>query len=148
MLNARWEWLSAEEYKVKSKARSKELGAISAPQRLHTPLGWMLPHQVLARKESLPVHRPESGLIFPGEKGKVHSRGWLKKALKRGAKAIGISTLGTHRLRATIATLHLRNKAPLKEVQTMCGHQGAVTTLGYQETSTVEQKKHQDELRA
>jgi len=146
MLNARWEWLTAEAYDVRSRTKGKKHRVIATPPILHTALGWMLTHQALARKEPLPVHRPKSGLIFPGEKGKVHSRGWLNKALKRGAKAIGVPTLGIHRLRATFATLHLRNKAPLKEVQIMCGHQNAMTTLRYQETSTEEQKKHQDEL--
>jgi hypothetical protein len=34
----------------------------------------------------------------------------------------------------------------LKEVQEMMGHWSSLTTLDYQETSTKEQKKHQDEL--
>ena len=106
----------------------------------------MLTNQALAKKEPLPVQRPGNGLMFPGESGKPHSRGWLNKALARAARAIGVPSLGIHRLRATFATLHLRNKAPLKEVQTMLGHQNAMTTLRYQETSTEEQKKHQDDL--
>jgi integrase len=106
----------------------------------------MLTHQALVKKQPLPVQRPEKGLIFPGTTGKPHSRGWLNKALKRGAIAIGVETFGVHRLRATFATLHLRNKAPLKEVQTMLGHQNAMTTLRYQEVSLEEQKKHQDDL--
>ena len=146
MLNARWEWLTAEAYDVRSRTKGKKHRVIATPPILHTALGWMLTHQALARKEPLPVQRPNLGLIFLGEKGKPHVRGWLNKALKRGAKAIGVPTLGIHRLRATFATLHLRNKAPLKEVQTMCGHQNAMTTLRYQETSTEEQKKHQAEL--
>jgi integrase len=146
MLNSRWEWLTTEIYDVRSKTKSKKHRVISVPPILHTTLGWMLTYQALARKEELPVQRPQTGLIFPGGGGKPHSRGWLNKALKRGAVAIGASTLGIHRLRGTFATLHLRKNTPLKEVQEMMGHWSAVTTLGYQETSTVEQKKHQDEL--
>ena len=103
-------------------------------------------YTALAMKEPLPVQRPVRGLIFPGKEGKPHSRGWLNKALKRGAIAIGVPTLGIHRLRGTFATLHLRKNTPLKEVQEMMGHWTSLTTLGYQETSTKEQKKHQDEL--
>jgi integrase len=146
MLNARWEWLTSEVYDVRSKTKSKKHRVISAPQRLHTALGWMLTYMALARKEPLPVQRPPRGLIFPGKEGKPHSRGWLNKALKRGAIAIGVPTLGIHRLRGTFATLHLRKNTPLKEVQEMMGHWTSLTTLGYQETSTKEQKKHQDEL--
>ena len=146
MLNARWEWLTATEYHVRSKTKGKRDRVVATPQSLHTALGWMLTHQALKRKEELPVQRPQLGLIFPGKSGKPHNRGWLNKALKRGAVAIGAPTFGIHRLRATFGTLHLRNKAPLKEVQTMMGHRSAMTTLIYQETSTEEQKKHQDEL--
>ena len=146
MLNARWEWLTASEYHVRSKTKGKRDRVVATPQSLHTALGWMLTHQALKRKEELPVQRPQLGLIFPGKSGKPHNRGWLNKALKRGAVAIGAPTFGMHRLRATFGTLHLRNKAPLKEVQTMMGHRSAMTTLIYQETSTEEQKKHQDEL--
>lgn len=146
MLNARWEWLTSDEYDVRSRTKGKKHRVIATASLLHTALGWMLANQALARKESLPVQRPDLGLIFPGKKGKPHSRGWLNKALKRGAIAIGVPTLGIHRLRATFATLHLRNKAPLKEVQTMLGHVNPMTTLRYQETSLEEQKKHQAEL--
>ena len=146
VLNARWEWLAEAQYDVRSKTKGRKHRAIATPQLLHTTLGWMLAQQALARKESLPAQRPDLGLIFPGEGGKPHVRGWLNKALKRGAKAIGVPTLGIHRLRATFATLHLRNKAPLKEVQTMLGHQNAMTTLRYQETSLEEQKLLQGEL--
>jgi len=146
MLNARWEWLTSDSYDVRSRTKGKKHRVISTPAPLHTALGWMLTNQALARKESLPVQRPNLGLIFPGKSGKPHVRGWLNKALKRGAMAIGVPTLGIHRLRATFATLHLRNKTPLKEVQTMMGHRKAWTTLLYQETSLEEQKKHQDEL--
>lgn len=146
VLNARWEWLAEAQYDVRSKTKGRSHRAIATPQLLHTTLGWMLAQQALARKESLPAQRPDLGLIFPGDGGKPHVRGWLNKALKRGAKAIGVPTLGIHRLRATFATLHLRNKAPLKEVQTMLGHQNAMTTLRYQETSLEEQKLLQGEL--
>lgn len=146
MLNARWEWLTTNEYDVRSRTKGKRHRVIALAPILHTALGWMLAIQALARKEPLPVQRPSQGLIFPGKKGKPHSRGWLNKALKRGAKAIGVPTLGIHRLRATFATLHLRNKAPLKEVQTMLGHGNAMTTLRYQETSLEEQRKQQAEL--
>jgi integrase len=146
MLNARWEWLTAEQYHVQSRTKGKKHRAIPTPPILHTALGWMLTKQALARKEPLPVQRPRFGLIFPGETGKPHARGWLNKALKRAAKAFGLPTLGIHRLRATFATLHLRNKAPLKEVQTMCGHKNAMTTLRYQEVSLEEQKKLQADL--
>lgn len=146
MLNARWEWLTAEEYDVRSRTKGKKHRVIATAPVLYTALGWMLTHQALARKEALPVQRPNLGLIFPGKKGKPHSRGWLNKALKRAALAIKVPSLGIHRLRATFATLHLRNKAPLKEVQEMMGHRSPMTTLIYQETSTEEQRKHQAEL--
>lgn len=51
-----------------------------------------------------------------------------------------------HRLRATFATLHLRQGAALKEVQEMMGHQDARTTLLYQEGSQEEKRKSQDRL--
>jgi integrase len=160
MLNSRWEWLTAEEYHVRSKTKGKRDRVVAVPQMLLTAIGWMLTRQTLKRQalaikrgdttlahdEELPAQRPDLGLIFPGAKGKAHQRGWLNKALKRGAIAIGVPTLGNHRLRATFGTLHLRNKAPLKEVQEMMGHRSAMTTLIYQETSTEEQKKHQNEL--
>jgi integrase len=160
MLNSRWEWLASEEYHIRSKTKGKRDRVVAVPQMLLTALGWMLSHQnlkrralaikrgdtTLARDEELPAQRPDLGLIFPGAKGKPHQRGWLNKALKRGAIAIGVPTLGIHRLRATFGTLHLRNKAPLKDVQEMMGHRSAMTTLIYQETSTEEQKKHQNEL--
>ena len=146
MLNARWEWLTADTYSVRSRTKGKKHRNIATPQILHNALGWMLARQALAMKEPLPAQRPQKGLIFPGEDRKPHRRGWLNKALKRGAIAIGVETFGIHRLRATFATLHLRNKAPLKEVQTMLGHQNAMTTLRYQETSLEEQKVLQNEL--
>ena len=146
MLNAHWEWLTEDKYDVRSRTKGKKHREIATAPILYTALGWMLAHQALARKEPLPVRRPDLGLIFPGDGGKPHVRGWLNKALKRGATAIGVPTLGIHRLRATFATLHLRNKAPLKEVQTMLGHQNAMTTLRYQEVSLEEQTILQRDL--
>ena len=131
LLGARWEWIQGEEFIVQGPTKSKKIRTVPlapiALVELHAYAGEEL---------------PRLGLIFPGKDGKPHSKGWLRQALARSE----VKGLGMHRLRATFATLHLRAKTPLKEVQEMLGHQDARTTLIYQETNLEDKKKRQENL--
>lgn len=155
VLAARWEWIHGDEYVVQGKTKSKKIRRIPIPDRLMTALGWMLletewgtvSHQHRYRPYGQgPVPMPLLGLVFPGQDGKPHTQGWLRCALKRGAASMGIDQIGIHRLRATFATLHLREGTPTKAVQKMMGHADARTTLIYHEVSKEEQAQAQGRL--
>lgn len=131
---ARWDWLDAGqgEYRV-GKAKGMK------PRTLGVP-AWVLPWIM-----ALP--RTVSGLIFPGEDGKPHPAGWLRKALARGARAAGVvGTLGNHRLRASFATRHAAAGTALDSIQGMMGHGNIATTMGYIEPELGRQKQAQDAL--
>ena len=132
VLGARWEWLDMDEYEV---GRAKGM----RPRTLGVP-AWVLPW-ILA------LPRTVSGLIFPGEDGKPHPHGWLRKALARGARAAGVvGTLGNHRLRASFATRHAAAGTSLDAIQAMMGHTDITTTRGYIEDDLGRQKQAQDML--
>lgn len=133
---ARWEWLDALqlEYKV-GKAKGMKPRTLGVPD-------WVLPYIV-----ALP--RTVSGLIFPGEDGKPHPHGWLRKALARGGRALGVvGTLGNHRLRASFATRHAAAGTPLSDLQAMMGHFSITTTRDYIEDDLDQQKTAQNNLAA
>lgn len=131
---ARWDWLDAgnREYIV-GKAKGMKPRTIGVPD-------WVLPW-ILA------LPRTVSGLIFPGEDGKPHPAGWLRKALARGAKAAGVTgTLGNHRMRASFATRHASAGTALSDLQAMMGHRFVATTRDYIEDDLAQQKSAQDRL--
>lgn len=137
VLNAKWEYLKGGTYIVQGKTKSKKNRAIPVPDEVRVALLLML-----AAKEHGPAQLPQLGLIFPGTRGKKHTQGWLRQALKRG----GIAGLGMHRLRATFVTLHLSSGTDLKTVQEMAGHADPRTTLIYQETTMEEKAARQSAL--
>lgn len=118
VLGARWEWLQQGSYTV-GKAKGKRSRVIPVP-------AW-----VAAALADLP--RADLGLMFPGEEGAPHPQGWLRKAIGRGCKAVGLPVVGPHRLRATFITLHAHGGTPLRLVQEMAGHRDIKTTMGYVE---------------
>ena len=138
LLNARWEWIQGDVFTVQGNTKSKKIRAIPMAEVARVAL-----LQMLAAKEHGPARGlPHLGLIFPAKSGKPHSKGWLRQALGRSE----VNGLGMHRLRATFATLHLRAKTPLKEVQEMMGHAKPDTTLIYQETNMEDKKNRQKDL--
>lgn len=131
VLGARWEWLQGEAYTV-GKAKGKRNRTIPVP-------AW-----VAAAIAELP--RADLGLMFPGTDGRPHPQGWLRKAIARGCKAVGIPVIGAHRLRATFATLHAGAGTPLTAVQALMGHASVVTTRGYVEESAEAHREAQNGL--
>lgn len=131
LLQCRWEWVQGDTLIVQGRTKSKRMRQVPLPARalaeLHTYAGAEL---------------PRLGLMFPGKKGKPHTKGWLRQALGRA----GVDGLGMHRLRASFATWLLRNKANPKDVQEMLGHRYIVTTMKYAEGSLEAKRKAQDEL--
>ena len=137
LLQARWEWLQDGALVIQGRTKSKLIRVIPLAEVARVAL-----LQMLAAQQLGPAQIPRLGLMFPGQKGKPHSQGWLRQALKRSE----VKGLGMHRLRATFATLHLRAKTPLKEVQEMMGHAKPTTTLLYQETNLEDKKNRQRDL--
>jgi len=137
VIGARWEWLDQE-------AKTYTIGKAKGmkPRVLGVP-DWVMEHL-----DELP--RTVSGLIFPGEKGREHPHGWLRKALNRGARAVPdiVGTLGNHRLRASFATRHAEVGTPLSAIKDMMGHESVVTTMGYIEDNLDIQKEAQKRLSA
>lgn len=131
VLTARWEWLQGEAYTV-GKAKGKRNRTIPAP-------AW-----VMAAIAELP--RADLGLMFPGPDGRPHQHGWLRKALARGCRAVGLPVIGAHRLRATFATLHAGAGTPLTTLQELMGHASPITTRGYVEEAAEAHREAQDGL--
>jgi integrase len=131
VLGARWEWLRDGSYTV-GKAKGKRGRSIPVP-------AW-----VQAAMAELP--RADLGLIFPGDKGRPHPHGWLRKAISRGCRAVGLPPIGAHRLRATFATLHAGSGTPMVDLQAMMGHASITTTRGYVEDDADRRKSAQDAL--
>lgn len=131
LLQCRWEWLQGETLVIQGRTKSKKIRRVPLPPRAIQEL------RAYAGEDL-----PRLGLMFHGKAGKPHSKGWLRQALERSE----VQGLGMHRLRATFATLHLRAKTPLKEVQEMMGHAKPDTTLIYQETNLEDKKNRQKDL--
>jgi integrase len=134
VLGARWEWLDAGqgEYRI-GKAKGMKPRTLGVPD-------WVLPW-ILA------LPRTVSGLVFPGDDGRQHPAGWLRKALARGARAAGVvGTLGNHRLRASFATRHAAAGTATDSIQAMMGHRWITTTQEYIEPGLDRQKAAQDAL--
>jgi len=135
VLGARWEWLdeARAEYTV-GKAKGMRPRTLGVPD-------W-----VLSKLVALP--RSVSGLIFPGQNGKPHPQGWLRRALARGGRAVPglVGTLGNHRLRASFATLHAAACTPISDIKAMMGHQNISTTMSYIEDDLGQQKAAQERL--
>lgn len=138
LLQARWEWIQGDTLVVQGRTKSKKIRRIPLPSRaIHELVGMLAglnhgPAQVV----------PHLGLIFPGKNGKPHAKGWLRQALARSE----VKGLGMHRLRATFATLLLRNKVNPKDAQEMLGHRYIHTTMKYSEGSMESKRKAQEEL--
>lgn len=128
LVQARWEWIEGGTFIVGGRTKSKKIRRVPVPsalmQELHAYAGAEL---------------PRLGLMFPGRGGKPHLTGWLDKTVRKGG-------MGVHRLRATFATMHLRNKTNPKDVQAMLGHANIATTMKYAEPSQEEQARRQEEL--
>ena len=75
--------------------------------------------------------RPSAGLVLVPRKAKVHGEGSTKKAVQKGAKALGITNMTPHSLRYTFATGHYEIDTPLSQIQQMLGHEKPETTWGY-----------------
>ena len=134
VLGARWEWLDQGrgEYTA-GKTKGKRPRTLGVPQ-------WVL--SVL-----LQLPRTVSGLIFPRPDGEAHRHNWLRKALIRGAKGVGVvGAVGNHRLRATFATMHNAVGTSLSEIQVMMGHKYISTTRDYIEDDLDQQKASQERL--
>ena len=138
LLQARWEWIQGDTLVIQGRTKNKKIRRVPLPARAVYELVGMLagvnygPVQVV----------PTLGLIFPGQGGKPHTKGWLRQALERS----GVEGLGMHRLRASFATMLLRNKANPKDVQEMMGHRYIQTTMKYSEGSMESKRKMMDEL--
>lgn len=70
-----------------------------------------------------------SSLIIPSSHGGAHFSGATTKAVRAGAKALKISNLTPHRLRATFATCHFEVGTPLTQIAQMMGHDDPSITL-------------------
>jgi integrase len=137
LLQARWEWIQGDTLVVQGRTKSKKIRRIPLPTRAIHELVMML-----SGLNHGPTPIPHLGLIFPGKKGKPHAKGWLRQALARA----DVKGLGMHRLRATFATLLLRNKINPKDAQEMLGHRYIHTTMKYSEGSMESKRKAQEEL--
>lgn len=129
ILGMRWEWLDFEAGTYRTgKAKGKRTRVIPVP-------AWALEPLLL-------LPRTLNGLVFPG-----HAQGWLKRAINRGAKAVGLK-LSNHRLRASFATIlhNLDTPTPLAEIQALLGHQNISTTMVYVETDIERRKAAQERM--
>lgn len=137
LLQCRWEWIQGDILIIQGRTKNKKIRRVPIPARAMHELVSMLAAQNLG-----PAQIPHLGLVFGGKDGKPHAKGWLKKPLQRS----GIEHLSIHRLRATFATMLLRNKANPSDVMEMLGHRYLATTMLYSEGSAESKKKAVEEL--
>lgn len=129
-LTARWEWLDLHRLTyTPGKTKGREAVVLDLPT-------WLADYLRPLKQES-------SGLMLPvvvePEDGREpyeasHVAGFVKKAVKRAAIALGIPGLTPHRLRATFASLHSDAGTPLPEIQNMLRHKNIATTMRYIES--------------
>lgn len=85
------------------------------------------------------------GLVLPAEDGQPHRQGYTRKAIARGAKAVGLRGLTPHRMRATCATILARQGASAHTIQRALRHKLLETSRHYVDLSTQDVAKVQAE---
>ena len=73
--------------------------------------------------------RPKEGLVIESRLEGAHREGTSKRAIAKGAKALGIVGLHPHSMRETFATTQWEIGATLDEIAAMLGHDDPATTL-------------------
>jgi len=116
---ARWEWIDWERGTyTPGVTKGKEAVPLPMPE-------WLFDY--------LLQHREAEGLIAPGARGRQLPRGFSRRLITIGSRAIGLEGLTPHRLRGTLATLLSEEGTPIQTVQAVMRHKDPMTTMGYLE---------------
>ena len=114
---ARWEWVDLERqtYTV-GEAKSGKPRIVPIPP-------WIV--------EDLVDEAKPFGWMAPTLAGGLVTHGRVKRVFEAACRAVGVSRLVPHRLRATFATWMSENDAGIKEIQAALGHSDIRTTAVY-----------------
>lgn len=118
---ARWEWIDWERATyTPGITKGKEAVPLPIPQ-------WLFDY--------LAPRKQQEGLIAPGARGRQLPKGFSRRLIEAGNKAISLTGITPHRLRGTFATLLSEEGAPIQTVQALMRHKDPMTTMGYLEVN-------------